>query len=290
MAVQGISGASGAMAAMTCFYPLDLIRSVIQTDSEYKHANTLQALQRFASKHGWMALYTGLDSMLVCLASSNFVYFNAYNRLKRALQRADQQELPFLTGLLVGILAGSVNVLSTTPLWVANMRLRFKSTDRGSSIFNELVAIYRQDGIIGLWSGVGPSLLLVLNPAIQFLVYDRLKHLFSGSGAKALSNGQIFIISVLAKLTSTTITYPLQLIQNRLRKLGRQATISSDNRHSSESSLGRLVIVKIAQRIIQEDGFLGLWRGLDAKLLQTLSMTAFMFLVYERILQRLSRS
>eukprot|EP00730_Choanoeca_flexa_P012898 TRINITY_DN4741_c0_g1_i1.p1 TRINITY_DN4741_c0_g1~~TRINITY_DN4741_c0_g1_i1.p1 ORF type:complete len:267 (+),score=7.28 TRINITY_DN4741_c0_g1_i1:110-910(+) len=244
-----------------------------------------------ASIQCWFAWRAPTSSTSMPTTASKGPFRYTSSRVQTAnYQRADQQELPFLTGLLVGILAGSVNVLSTTPLWVANMRLRFKSTDRGSSIFNELVAIYRQDGIIGLWSGVGPSLLLVLNPAIQFLVYDRLKHLFSGSGAKALSNGQIFIISVLAKLTSTTITYPLQLIQNRLRKLGRQATISSDNRHSSESSLGRLVIVKIAQRIIQEDGFLGLWRGLDAKLLQTLSMTAFMFLVYERILQRLSRS
>lgn len=37
------------------------------------------------------------------------------------------------------------------------------------------VQIIRDEGIAALWNGTFPSLLLVLNPAIQFMIYEGLK-------------------------------------------------------------------------------------------------------------------
>lgn len=37
------------------------------------------------------------------------------------------------------------------------------------------VQIIRDEGVGALWNGTFPSLLLVLNPAIQFMIYEELK-------------------------------------------------------------------------------------------------------------------
>lgn len=110
---------------------------------------------------------------------------------------------------------GVVNVLATTPLWVVNTRLKlqgskFRSADiqptNYAGIFGKtpvtlsklepplfhlsslsnfaaifvfspdaFYQIVRDEGVGALWNGTFPSLLLVLNPAIQFMIYEGLK-------------------------------------------------------------------------------------------------------------------
>ena len=43
-------------------------------------------------------------------------------------------------------------------------------------ILDGLIKISQQEGLGSLWSGSLPSLLLVSNPSIQFMVYEQLKH------------------------------------------------------------------------------------------------------------------
>ena len=49
------------------------------------------------------------------------------------------------------------------------------------ALADAFVQIVRQEGVGALWNGTFPSLLLVLNPAIQFMIYEGLKrHLKRG--------------------------------------------------------------------------------------------------------------
>ena len=80
--------------------------------------------------------------------------------------------------------SGVVNVLLTTPLWVVNTRLKLQ----GAKFWNEDIIptnhkgiidafhqIIRDERVSALWNGTFPSLLLVFNPAIQFIFYEGLK-------------------------------------------------------------------------------------------------------------------
>ena len=82
--------------------------------------------------------------------------------------------------LILGALAGVVNVLSTTPFWVANTRLKMKGIRSDfnlpyDNLIDGLKHIFNTEGIAGLWSGTMPSLMLVSNPAIQFACYEAIK-------------------------------------------------------------------------------------------------------------------
>ena len=49
--------------------------------------------------------------------------------------------------------------------------------------------IARAEGIASLWNGTLPSLLLVLNPGIQFMVYEIEKRHLQGSLGMTVSEG-----------------------------------------------------------------------------------------------------
>ncbi|MBV99593.1 Peroxisomal membrane protein PMP34, partial [Eschrichtius robustus] len=125
---------------------------------------------------------------------------------------------------------GVVNVLLTTPLWVVNTRLKlqgakFRNEDIvptnysgviGECLLDAFHQIIRDEGILALWNGTFPSLLLVFNPAIQFMFYEGLKRQLLKKRVK-LSSLDVFIIGAIAKAIATTVTYPLQTVQSILR-------------------------------------------------------------------------
>src|SRR6202012_4730795 len=83
--------------------------------------------------------------------------------------------------------SGVVNVLMTTPLWVINMRIKMQGTrvndaDRQLRKYphyeggiDAILKISRTEGLLTLWSSTLPSLVLVSNPALQFMIYELLK-------------------------------------------------------------------------------------------------------------------
>uniref|UniRef100_A0A2K5Q3A5 Solute carrier family 25 member 17 n=1 Tax=Cebus imitator TaxID=2715852 RepID=A0A2K5Q3A5_CEBIM len=177
--------------------------------------------------------------------------------------------------LSIFLVKGVVNVLLTTPLWVVNTRLKlqgakFRNEDivptNYKGIIDAFHQIIRDEGILALWNGTFPSLLLVFNPAIQFMFYEGLKRQLLKKRMK-LSSLDVFIIGAVAKAIATTVTYPMQTVQSILRVS--ENCLNPGGRGCSELRL--------------RFGIMGLYKGLEAKLLQTVLTAALMFLVYEKL-------
>jgi len=80
------------------------------------------------------------------------------------------------------------------------------------------VHIWKYEGLRKLWAGTMPSLMLVVNPAIQFMTYESIKRRVIASLDGAQPPAWIFfIMGAIAKTIATWITYPLQLVQTKLR-------------------------------------------------------------------------
>lgn len=166
--------------------------------------------------------------------------------------------------------------MTTTPFWVVNTRLKMNGincTLPYSDLTGGLKYIAQNEGIKKLWAGTQASLLLTINPAIQFSVYEAIKrHLTKLYGGKNPSVFYFFFLGALSKLVSTCITYPLQLVQTKMRHGGR------DNEQKQE--IGTLEMIL---KILKAKGIKGLYCGLEAKLWQTVLTAALMFMAYEKI-------
>ncbi|XP_058510359.1 peroxisomal membrane protein PMP34 [Solea solea] len=283
--VHAVSGAVGSVTAMTVFFPLDSARLRLQVDENRKARSTPAILAEIIEEEGLLAPYRGWFPVICSLCCSNFVYFYCFHSLKASWLKG-KQSVPS-TDLIIGIAAGIVNVLVTTPLWVVNTRLKLQGskfrnaaihTTNYSGIRDAFVQILRDEGVGALWNGTVPSLLLVLNPAIQFMIYEGLKRQLRRGVPRELSSAEVFIIGAVAKAVATTVTYPLQTIQSILR-FG-QSNIPRDESKllSSLKTIRRLLASRLRMY-----GVLGLFKGLEAKLLQTVLTAALMFLLYEKI-------
>lgn len=282
--VHAVAGAMGSVTAMTVFFPLDTAKSRLQVDEKRKSKSTPIILAEIAKEEGLLSLYRGWFPVISSLCCSNFVYFYTFNTLKKVMIVGPQRSRPG-KDLLMGIIAGAVNVILTTPMWVVNTRLKlqgvkFRNEDLHQThyrgIFDAFSQIIANEGVTTLWNGTLPSLILVLNPAVQFMIYEAMKRK-AGKGNRRISSAEIFLIGAIAKAIATTATYPLQTIQAILRF----GQYKGDGKGGLIGSLSNVIALFLDR--VKTQGFFGLYKGLEAKLLQTVLTAALMFVVYEKI-------
>lgn len=258
-------------------------------------------------------MYRGLTPSLLTLGVSNFIFyfmFNAVRELLRNLRRKkgsssrnrpDSMTLETVDNLLASAIAGILNVLATNPLWLVAIRIKQgqhkkKKQDTCeeesetaetescgvTGFLGLLCTIQRDEGVLSLWKGVAPSLMLVSNPIIQFSVYEGIKALLirkqtrTGSNrvkpSTSLSPSEAFILGALAKAVATCSTYPVQVAQSKLR-----ASSSTDSERNMNTAT---CLVDLWQR----GGVGACYEGIEAKMTQTVLSAAFVFAFYEKIL------
>lgn len=113
-------------------------------------------------------------------------------------------------------------------------------------------------------------------------MYEALKRRFSKIPEQT-SAMKFFMIGALAKAFATVVTYPLQIVQTKLR----QGRSDPKNVNTGKSVTGNAVMDMFLS-IVDKYGIAGLFRGLEAKLLQTVMTAALMFMAYEKIVKTVS--
>lgn len=303
--VHAVAGACGGATAITMFYPLNIARSRVQVSDSAKVKSALGTMADIVKRDGVPALYQGWRASVVALGCSNFVYFYTYNMFKAVYatvrrRAGDSAALGPGMNLAIAALAGCVNVLATTPLWVVGMRLSVQrkkghgsTPDPYDGIVDTLVRISREEGVAALWNGVGPSLVLVSNPSIQFVVYERLRIFVAAAAASRgtpIRPAEFFLMGAVAKAVATIVTYPLQIAQSRLRT----SRVSSDKSAAAGTPAAPAApvytgTIDCLQKLYAAYGVEGLFRGMSTKLWQTVLTAAFQFAMYEKIFSLIVR-
>ncbi|KAG6515953.1 hypothetical protein ZIOFF_026399 [Zingiber officinale] len=233
--------------------------------------------------------------------------------------------------LVVAALAGCVNVLLTNPIWVVVARMQmlifdtlqthkktnFGSPNRGlQSLSNDAIdfpvvehlpyrtnhviqELYDEAGMWGFWKGVVPTLIMVSNPSIQFMLYETLvkkikrRRDLKAKGAEGLTALEIllivgieidldciplaiFILGAVAKLGATVVTYPLLVVKARLQV--KQGLIC-DKRHQYTGTLDAI------NKMMRYEGVSGLYKGMGTKIVQSVFAAAVLFMVKEELVR-----
>jgi adenine nucleotide transporter 17 len=98
--------------------------------------------------------------------------------------------------------------------------------------------IVREEGPTGLWLGIKPGLVLTVNPAITYGVYERVKSIIliarekaasaSSPASSKLSPGANFLVGALSKTLATVVTYPYIMAKVRIQARGSDAEAAKE--------------------------------------------------------------
>ena len=107
-----------------------------------------------------------------------------------------------------------------------------------SSFWDVGKEIVREEGVAGLWLGIKPGLVLTVNPAITYGVFERVKSILllaqeKAAAATVPSNGKLapgmnFLVGALSKTLATVVTYPYIMAKVRIQARGSDAQMAKD--------------------------------------------------------------
>lgn len=300
--IHALAGSSGGMVAMAATYPLIFLstRAAVKTSKEQKPV--YQAIIDIIRREGVTGLYSGLESSLLGIAVTNGIYYYFYERSRDIIlkSRGGNKNLSTPESMLIGLIAGSATTIISNPIWViqasqtvqtmnasntipsSSTSVDTKANTKKMGIAETIKYILNNGGVKAFWRGLGPALMLVINPIIQYTVFEQLKNLLikkrtarlraigNKSSFVTLTDLDYFLLGALSKLVATSITYPYIVIKSRL-----QAGTSSASRY--KSALDGIITVS------KEEGIEGLYKGIGSKLIQSVLTAAILFSSQRRI-------
>ena len=117
----------------------------------------------------------------------------------------------------------------------------------GRSTLGTLRKLLREEGLGSLFAGVLPALVLVVNPILQYTIFEQLKNALERRRKGAVGPRDAFYLGAIGKLLATTITYPYITVKSRAH------VASGDGPKDS--------MMQSLKRVVREEGWAGLYGG-----------------------------
>ncbi|KAF9186915.1 ADP/ATP carrier protein [Haplosporangium sp. Z 767] len=283
---HAIAGTGGAMFALTCTYPLDIIKTRMQVRSKSSantsdpdvYQSTTDAVQKILKSEGLPGLYAGLFSGLLGTASQNFAYFYWYTFIRSGYisRQPAGAALSTIMELLIGAGAGALAQIFTIPVAVVTTRQQTMPLGERQDLKSTTMEIVREEGWTGLWKGLKPSLVLVINPAITYGMFSRIQELvLKAFKRKDMTPGLVFLVGALAKTLATVVTYPYIMAKVRL-----QWKPSKKDAKTHKPYTGA---IDVLQRVFEKEGLKGWYTGMQAQITKAVISQALLFLVKDQL-------
>ncbi|KAH8880752.1 mitochondrial carrier [Thozetella sp. PMI_491] len=287
---RATAGAAGAVLANALVYPLDLVKTKLQVQVKRKpsddadeskagehephYAGTLDAMSKIVSAEGLAGLYAGMSGSLLGVASTNFAYFYWYSVVRILYLRYSKTAHPSTVAeLSLGAVAGALAQLFTIPVAVVTTRQQTQRKEERKGIVDTAREVIEgEDGVFGLWRGLKASLVLVVNPAITYGAYERLKDMLF-PGKTSLKPWEAFALGAMSKALATIVTQPLIVA-----KVGLQSKPPPQREGKPFKSF-----IEVMQFIIEHEGLASLFKGIGPQILKGLLVQGILMMTKERV-------
>ncbi|RBR12388.1 uncharacterized protein FIESC28_08648 [Fusarium coffeatum] len=277
---HALAGAGGGLLSMILTYPLITLSTRAQVESKKAESNFSEAVGNIIAREGISGLYAGINSALFGISITNFVYYYWYEWTRAFFEKAAAKagragsKLTTVESMIAGALAGSATVIITNPIWVVNTRVTTRQQEKkkdveagessqpakAPSTIGTLLLLLKNEGPQALFAGVIPALVLVINPILQYTLFEQLKN--TVEKRRKVTPTVAFFLGALGKLFATAITYPYITVKSQMH-------VQSGGK--KEGSLATL------SRIVRENGYSGLYRGIGPKITQSVLTAALLF-------------
>lgn len=236
---------------------------------------TLDAFVKIVKAEGFASLWSGLSPTLVLALPATVIYFTTYEELRRRLSGlCGYRGVNVSDALIAGGVARVWAVTLVSPLELIRTKMQSKrlSYREVGTTVRELV---NNQGIKGLWRGLGPSLLRdVPFSALYWASYESYKKLLPD--ATEISLLQSFVGGAISGTIAAVVTLPFDVVKTlRQIELG-ERELCVERPGSRATSTGEFI-----RRIYNQRGLPGLFSGMTPRIIKVAPACAFMIASYE---------
>ncbi|KAK1774564.1 mitochondrial carrier domain-containing protein [Copromyces sp. CBS 386.78] len=287
---HALAGAGGGILSMALTYPLITLSTRAQVESKRSVDTTfLAAVQKIVAREGISGLYSGLSSALFGISVTNFVYYYWYEWTRAFFEAAAvkagraSKKLTTVESMIAGAIAGSATVILTNPIWVVNTRMTTrkaasaaaeggekealpggapatkKQQPPSSTTIGTLLALLKNEGPQALFAGVVPALVLVINPILQYTLFEQMKN--AVEKRRKMTATLAFFLGAAGKLFATSVTYPYITVKSQMH-------VAGGKKEGMREAINR---------VVREEGYAGLYKGIGPKVTQSVLTAAFLF-------------
>ena len=261
------------------------------TTNASHYTSALDAIRKIVDDEGVLGLYSGINGSLIGVASTNFAYFYWYSvaRTLYISSRGFAKPPNTATELSLGAVAGAIAQVFTIPVSVITTHQQTQPKgDKKGLIDTGRDVVNSEDGWTGLWRGLKASLVLVVNPAITYGAYRRLKELFFPgktnlrpwesfceliTGARLGPTANAFVVlGAASKALATIATQPLIVA-----KVGLQSRPPPARDGKSFKSF-----IEVMSYIIEHEGPLALFKGIAPQITKGILVQGLLMMTKER--------
>ncbi|KAJ6531967.1 mitochondrial carrier [Mycena capillaripes] len=306
-----LAGALGGCFSTAVVYPLDASKGKSKDD-----LSMLAVLLRVFKKEGVFGFYRGFWATMLNTFSMQYAYFFFYSFVRNSYISRLSRKLPpgsvppalsTAAELLIGAIAGALAQIFTIPVSVIATRQQVgretapkSGEDVGDDSFLGVAReIIDEEGVGGLWLGIKPGLVLTVNPAITYGVFERVKGLVIAAQVKAGSNDKLtpglsFLIGAVSKTLATVVTYPYIMAKVRIQtrtadeeeaKTEHLELPVTHQPHHDHSKLKHPGAIDILAQVMQREGIVGWYRGMAAQITKAVLSQALLFMSKEQFEQ-----
>jgi hypothetical protein len=174
-------------------------------------------------------------------------------------------ELSTIQALACGYFAEALHLPFTLPFEVITTRLQKGDTKLG--IWGTIKSVLAEGGAYKGWR---VYVYLCFMPAIQFVMFDRLKSLSTGP----ISSGKAFVLGATARAVAVSLTYPF----TRAKAIVQTQKVKTDDKTLKSKS-----VIGLLKALIAKEGFFAMYRGFGPELLRGVLSAALMLMIKEKI-------
>ena len=269
-----------SMASSFISHPLNLITTRQQSGRDKSSGHILQDIKKTAQTVGFRGLFRGWTPIALMGLPTNVIYLVITESSRESLQNKIKAFYPTISPLYLdsmqsfvsSIVANAVSLLPYVPADVISCRLITEPGKESIGAIRMTKTILAESGIKGLYKGFQVS--LIFNSIFSFnwwLAYSQTRRFCVGYKSLVDQPLAVDIISgVSAGIAATSFLHPLDTIKTRI--------MTSQGNHTHAGS-----ILHTFRSVVQNDGYLALYRGLPASMYQSILSSAGFALVYEII-------